>query len=337
MVSRYLESLDRELRLPRRARGRIVAEARDHLHQAVAAGLERGLSPEDAERAAVEGFGDPRELAASFHEQSAIASAGRASSRTAVLLIAFLAAGLAAAGGRLNDFPYGIVIWVAAQAAVVSGAIAVARWLRYRGAGAGIPAARLRDTYRANAVAIGCIAVAALAGGIDALAHTSTWPAGYAIGSGVLLAGAAAAGLLVARAGARARLVTVAAPEASELALDDLLTVARMAATSAERRVPALAGSARSAERAVATARERVPRLAAWLDLRRSPWRFCAIFALACGVAVAAAHAITDGGGPLTFGNAARALSAGLALIGIEGLAVVLCFAALGRLLGIRR
>jgi hypothetical protein len=254
-----------------------------------------------------------------------------------VLLIAFLAAGLAAAGGRLNDFPYGIVIWVAAQAAVVSGAIAAARWLRYRGAGAGIPAARLRDAYRANALAIAFVAMAALAEGIDALTHTSTWPAGYAIGSGVLLAGAAAAGLLVARAGARARLVAVADPSSNELALDDLLTVARMAATRVERRLPALAGSAQRAERAVAAARERAPRLTAWLDLRGSPWRFCVIFALACGVAVAAGHGITDGGGPLTLENAARALSAGLALVGIEGLAVVLCFAAFGRFLGIRR
>jgi hypothetical protein len=335
VVSRYLESLDRELRLPRRARDRIVAEARDHLHEAVAAGLERGLPSHEAERAAVEGFGDPRELAACFHEQSAVASAGRASSRTAVLLGAFLVAGVAAAGGRLNQFPYGIVIWVAAQAAVVSGAIAAARWLRYRDAG--IPAARLRDAYRANAIAIACVASAALAEGIDALTHTSTWPAGYAIGSGLLVAGAAATGLLVARAGARARLVAVADPSSDELALDDLLAVARMGAARVERRVPALVGSVRGAERAAAAVRERAPRLATWLDLRRSPWRFCAIFALACGVAVAAGHAVTDGGGPLTFANAARALSAGLALIGIEGLAVVLCFAAFGRLLGIRR
>ncbi len=338
MVSRYLESLERELRLAPRARRRVVAEARDHLHEAVAAGLERGLSPQHAERAAVECFGDPRDLAARFHEQSAVASASRASSSTAVLLAAFLVGGVAAAGGRLNHAPYGAVIWIAAQLAVVSGAIAAARWLRYRGAtGAQIPPARLRDCYRANALTTICVALAALAEGADALTHASGWPAGYAIGSAVLLAGAACAGLLVARAGARARLVPSAEPPRTEGALDDLVAVARMAAASAERRAPALSGSVAGAERALAAARERAPGPAAWLDLRRSPWRFCAIFALVCGVAVAAAHAITDGGGPLTFQNAARALEAGVILIAIEGAAVVLCFAAFGRFLGIRR
>jgi HAAS domain-containing protein len=338
MVSRHLESLDRELRLPPRARRRIVAEARDHLHQAVAAGLERGLSPEDAERAAVAGFGDPRELAAAFHEQSAVASASRASSRTSALLGVFLVAGLFAGGGRLNHFPYGVVVWIAAQVAVVSGAIAAARWLRYRGAtGSAIPAARLGDSYRANVLTIACVAVAALAEGVDALTHGSSWPAGYAIGSAVLLAGAAAVGLLVARAGARARLVTLAEPPQPEGALDDLLAVSRMALTAAERRVPAISASRRRAEHAVAAVRGRAPRLALWLDLRRSPWRFCAIFALACGLALAAAHGITDGGGPLTLSNAARALSGGLVLMAIEGTAVVLGFAAFGRFLGIRR
>ena len=49
----------------------ILAEARDHLHTAVAARLEGGVAAADAESEAVESFGDPRELAARFHEELA--------------------------------------------------------------------------------------------------------------------------------------------------------------------------------------------------------------------------------------------------------------------------
>ena len=48
---------------------RIAAEVRDHLWECAAHLMASGRSPEDAERAAVEAFGDPSDLAEEFNEQ----------------------------------------------------------------------------------------------------------------------------------------------------------------------------------------------------------------------------------------------------------------------------
>lgn len=323
-IERYLQALDAELEVPRRTRRRILAEARDHLEEAAADG---------AEAVAVASFGEPRDLAARFHEQVAGASASRASVRTAALMLAFLAAAALAVRGRPGTFPFGLIVFLVGQVAIVAGAIGAARWLRYRREGA-IPPGRLADAYRANGLAVACVAVAAAAELADALAHS--WAAGYAIGAGVVLAISFVAGGSVLGAAARARAVA-AADAPAEDALADLLAVGRQALASAEGRVPALQHLAPVVERAARSAEERVPKLARWLDLRGSPWRFCAIFAAGCGLALAVGHGVTDGGGPASLENARRAVVAGLIIASIEATAVLLAFATFGRLLGIRR
>src|SRR5919204_161623 len=109
MISSYLDALTAELRVPARVRARIVAEAADHLHEAVAAG--------QTEREAVEAFGDPREVAHRFHEQLASSSARRASAGTAALIGGFaVALAFAPAGG----VPSGLVVLVGGQLAAVA-------------------------------------------------------------------------------------------------------------------------------------------------------------------------------------------------------------------------
>ena len=115
-----------------------------------------------------------------------------------------------------------------------------------------------------------------------------------------------AAALALARSVARARRVPVADPEGD--AFDDLIAFAP----------PPLERPARL--------------MAAWI--RRHPWTFCALFATACGLALGVGHIVTDGG---FGGNTLGAARAVLLLGAIEGAAVVLGYAALGGLLGLRR
>jgi hypothetical protein len=53
----YLRELSTRLPGPRRARKRLLAEIRDHLDDAIAAGISADMAPADAERAAVENLG----------------------------------------------------------------------------------------------------------------------------------------------------------------------------------------------------------------------------------------------------------------------------------------
>lgn len=65
-IAAYLVEFDAQLHAGLRRRRRIVAEVEDHLREAAAAGLERGLSPADAEAAAIACFGDPASVAEGF-------------------------------------------------------------------------------------------------------------------------------------------------------------------------------------------------------------------------------------------------------------------------------
>jgi uncharacterized membrane protein len=305
MIADYLGSLSAELQVPRRLRARIVAETRDHLEQAVAAGK--------SEAEAAEAFGDPRLVAARFHEELASSSARRASAHT-VRLFAFFAIAIAlAAIGTSNAFPVGVVVFIGAQLAAVAGAVAFVRWLRFR-SDTSVPADRLADIYRADALTVAAIALVAVAEVVNGVGAGR--PA-LLVGGAVLLAAALPAAVRVRTAMRRARVVPAAKP--GEDVLDDLAAVA-------SRYVPGLVDDVR-----------RVPSIPRWLDLRRSPWRFCLVFAAACGIGLALWHGIAEGVGPIAPADLARTLLAGLTLASMEGLAVVACFAAFGRLLGIRR
>jgi HAAS domain-containing protein len=281
VIETYLRALDAELSVPRRQRARILAEVEDHLRESGSVGS----------------FGDPRELAAHFHEQLASAGARRASWRTALLVALFAAVAVIPA----SDFPYGLLVLFGGQLALVACALGLARALRYRGA-EGVPAERLADVYRANGLAVACVGIGGLSLAIDA---PNTADAGLA---GATLIAAAVAGWSVARSVARARMVPPAGPPDDD-AYDDLLAL-----------LPPLPPLARVA--AVA---------------RRHPWWLCATFAAACGAALAASHAISDGGFSLQPADVGHELLAGLVIAAIEATAVALCFATFGRFLGIRR
>lgn len=63
LIERYLDELQTRLRgTPRHIR-RTLREAEDHLHDATASGVERGLTPLEAEQAAVASFGDAGDIA----------------------------------------------------------------------------------------------------------------------------------------------------------------------------------------------------------------------------------------------------------------------------------
>jgi len=286
VISSYLDSLSAELCVPRRTRARILAETRDHLLEAVAA----GQTEEDATRA----FGDPREVAARFHEQVASSSARRAAGQTVLVAIAF-GLGLVAAFGASNTFPLGIIVFVGGQLAAVAGGLALVRWLRYRSAPL-VPATRLGDLYRTGAVTVGAIAVVGLAEIVN----------GLPVAGGLMLAAALALGVGVRAASRRASVLPPSSP--AEDALDDVVAVLPQLETVAK-----------------------------WIPLRRSPWRFCLMFAAACGVALAAWHGVVEASGPVTLHNCARAMLAALVIASIEATAVIACFAAFGRTLGIRR
>ncbi|HKN94304.1 MAG TPA: hypothetical protein VJU60_08235 [Thermoleophilaceae bacterium] len=302
MISAYLDRLSAELRVPARTRARILAEARDHIEESIAAGR--------SEAEALAAFGEPGLLAARFHEELASSSARRASAHTVLLVAVFGIAMTLAAFGPANAFGLGIVVFIGAQLAAVAGAIAFVRWLRYRSTVA-VPSDRLGDIYRANALTAGAIGVVALAELVNGLGAGR--PA-LAVGGGVLLAAASAVGLRVRSASARARVVPAAAPD--EDVLDDVVAVGN-------RYAPQLMSA--------------VQRTPAWLDLRHKPWRFCLVFATMCGLALAGWHALVEAGGPPDVSNVARALLAGVVIASIEAVAVIACFAAFGRFLGIRR
>jgi HAAS domain-containing protein len=81
-IDGYVVALSRALRGPRRLRADLVAEARDGLEDATEAYEADGLDRVEAEREAVQEFGEVSEIAAAYRDELAIAQARR----TAVLL-----------------------------------------------------------------------------------------------------------------------------------------------------------------------------------------------------------------------------------------------------------
>ena len=96
----------------------------------------------------------------------------------------------------------------------------------------------------------------------------------------------------------------------------------------------ATASMASTTERATAVATQiAAHRAVRAVALRRHPWRFCALVALAAGATVAATH--IAGEGPATDGLLVT-LAVAAVLVAIEAFAVAGCFALLGSFLGIR-
>jgi hypothetical protein len=144
VVEAYLADLAAALAPgPARQRAAIVAELRDGLHEAIAAGTTGGSTPRAAAATAIAGFGDPLTVAAGFTSELAAASArrvGRGLLLTGPLVgltwLGTLALrGLAAArplpglGGAAALFA--VVLAVAVPAAIVAVAVTgrLSRWL----------------------------------------------------------------------------------------------------------------------------------------------------------------------------------------------------------------
>jgi hypothetical protein len=303
VIDAYLRELQRSLDVPARTRARIVAEARDHLMESAV---------RHGEPHAIEAFGPPAELAHDFHLQLASTSARRSSMLTAAavgcLLLALIGSGpVGDHAPWTNAGIFGLIYWFAGQVAVVAGAIGIARWLRYRDEPM-FPPERLKDVQRTNAVALACIEAIVLSQAAGLLIHAgslgdSGWTIALTVATGALAVVTLAGIAGLVRALARSRPVAVVDPRRDD-ALTDLLAATRVGVSLPE-----------------------------WIDLRTHPWRVCLLFAAACGVAAAAGHALLDGGiAPIT----ARMLLAGMAIATIEGAAVVVAFAGLGRFLRIR-
>ena len=298
----YLSVLDAELRrarVPGSQRRRILAEARDHLGEAGADGPER--------------FGDPRALAESFAADSASSSARAAALTLAAAVLVTLALwGAIALDVRshpwLNDFPGALVAALAVQVAAVAAFISLVRTVRYRGRA--VPAAGLPLMARTNAVAAASLAlglaVTTLAEANHlVLARAGAWELAVAAGLGGACLLTLAAAAATARAAYRSQVVS---QDGGEDIVDDL---AALGTEALDRIPPRLAAPLR---RAVTSP---------WLDLRGHPWRFCATLATGFFLAIVVAGFV--------HGEPSPAVGV------VEALGIFAGFAALGRLLGLRR
>jgi hypothetical protein len=308
----YLHRLDRELRLRRAPRRRLLAEAEDHLRSSADELLRTGRSAAEAEREAVARFGAAAEVARGFAHASASSTARAAVAWAAVAFLAYGATAvlfLLTAPRWLQDFPHGAPSMLALQAAAVALAVTAVRAVRWRGA-------LMLDEERLRLVANGALtgALALGAGACAELLVALTRPAAapWSDAAALIAAfGVAAvlglpAALVAAAAHARATGLGALPGRPSGVERREELTFADDLAAL----VPALGGVARSA-------------------LRR-PGRTCAVTAGGAFVAVAVAQmAGTDAlDSSIVLGALAVAL--------FEATAIVVGFLTLGRPLGLR-
>ncbi len=319
-VSNYLAELNGALRMRASSRRRILAESADHLQELVADERERGCDAALATRRAVERFGVPTDLADEFNADTARHGLDRASrALTVCTAAAVVAAGLSLHPGEAaRPWPGGEVfalvmqLWVQVPAAC--GAIAlflavVAPWLRGRPL-VGRPAELAGRSLAMTSISLFPVAVVAAANlGTDAPLAERLWLA-------IVACSAPAAMVWGLRAASRAPWLADPGEE------DDVLDVIAAVATALAGR-SALAGRwCRAVEATWRTARTRAPWATRWLDLRRHPWRAAASTSAAAGLALTAPDLLS---GDPDFLAAA-----------IEAVAVYVCFAALGGLLGLR-
>jgi hypothetical protein len=343
LVDEYLARLHRELRLPRRRRADVLAEAHDHLLCAVAALTRDGRSDGDGAREAVARYGSAQVVAQSH----ARARSGRATARlaggVAASIASFVAlfaattqvpavqAGIPATA--MTSGAAGVVGWIAVQLAVACGALTLIRCWRLRV----LPAPRagtLRLVNRSAATAVGAIGLSL----VFDLAAFVRMPAGQGQHAELVfglwsltMAAITGAAVQVLVAHRRLRwLERYGAEAAREDALDDIretaLAVLRLVAAA-----PIVGAPARVAERVVAGALAGRSPLAR--ALRGRPWRFGAGCAVLVGLLAGGAHLVAEG---FPADGVGVALLVVLIITAIEGAAVLACYALLGRFLGIR-
>jgi hypothetical protein len=215
-ITDYLAELERELRLRRAPRVRLLREVEDHLRDLCAELVADGHASDRAEARAVRQFGAAATVAARFAEATASTTAHRSVTIAVAAFAAYAGVFIAfatAASPLLRDFPQGAASFFGLQLAAVALLVAAVRSLRWRGEVAP-PAAELKAITRGLAVACVALIGAAAAEGAVALSR----PAGVIVwsdGRWLTVAFAAAVGVLLlstlsaARAGAQAQAVEV--------------------------------------------------------------------------------------------------------------------------------
>ena len=133
-IDAYLDRLDRELRMKRVPRRRLLAEAEDHLRSS-AEELAETVPPEDAAQIAVQRFGAAALVARRFAQAGASRTARRSFGLTSIALVLYGAATVvfaATAAPQFDDFPQGAPTALAGQVAVAVLTITAIRTLRWR-------------------------------------------------------------------------------------------------------------------------------------------------------------------------------------------------------------
>jgi hypothetical protein len=255
------------------------------------------------------------------------------------LLAISLQAGAARFASPFSTRMLNILAPFAVQLVLTCAGLSIVRCWRHREDRA-VTAGKLRWILRGDAVALGVILVGGLAelGGAVAGRPTGAPGWGYAVtaasGAVVLLALRASALMLGGRARTRA-LARFAGERAGpdDDALGDLLMLFAEARRWVQRQ-PRLAAPARVLDRASGVAIALAPR-ARWFSLRAHPWRLGVSVALLAGACAGVGHGISEG--PPRLVDLPGAAAAFAVIGGMEGLAVIVCFALLGGFLGIRR
>ncbi|MFL5827453.1 MAG: hypothetical protein ACJ76V_13085, partial [Thermoleophilaceae bacterium] len=276
-----------------------------HLLEAAAA--QHALPRDQAEAAATAGFGVPAEVARGFAEDLGVRTASRATLEAAVAVVMFAAAflvmasgGVQAAAPWLLSSPSWPLAFFGAQVTAAATLITAVRVL----AGGWPPRpGRAADIARGAVVASasGVISLGAVVGALIAHGAGSVWPLALLLAAAAGLAASGLACLAAVRALAHARQIEPAQPPPFEGDLAGVLGLVR----------------------------------AQWPAelLAKRPWSFCVAFGVLAGAAVAAGHAIGDGGPSISAG----ALAAAAVLTAIELVAVAAGFATLGRWLRLWR
>ena len=209
-IAQYLDQLEHELRLKRAPRGRLLAEAADHLNGAADETMDSGTDRIEAERQAIERFGAAAVVAHRFAHAVTSTAARAALAWAAAAYAAYAAAACVfpvAAPSWLRDFPEGAPSMFGLQIAAVALALSGLRAVRDRDALV-IDEPRLRLI--ANGLVVATLALACSAGCELLLALTrpaaAPWHdvaaviAAFAIGAAVSLVAAFVAVSTLARA-----------------------------------------------------------------------------------------------------------------------------------------
>ena len=344
LIGRYLEQLDAELRLPGRARRRIIAEAGDHLRDL--AGGAGADSDEGCQARAIDAFGAPAVVARRFAYELAVGAARRAARSGAwMFLLALVLWDLCTssfvhvAPGWVNDGAGSASLWIIGQVGLIAGAVSLARARIARRAD-GADTVRLRYVVRGLIVLSICtvltVGIAAAGVADTAIAHSARHDSWVLLAALTLGCCAATAISASATWRARQRLAVLDGPAVTSTgreALLDVMTTAGDGLAYLTRRM----GLPNQFNRQISARSWAVLRGLRAFDPQDHPWRFATLIALLAGSAVPALDlAVLILTGKIAEPQLGQLASSALALITVEAALVLSGYAILGRYLGLR-